>query len=241
MKLAVLACLLVSAVGVGVAASPPRYVSRTIEGRAIRLPVPDGFTPACEENDSIRERFARMAGSNLLLTCLFESDDYAALMGGQTAATSPLVVLGSINGPAGRLTADEFKRSIEMAHAKMGDIVEDPAGRRKSQAQLDAADENMSGSGEKFQRQLLGAHMLGFFDSTETSYSFLQTSAVNLTVGTETQLRTEIQAITSLWVEGHLLVLFVSDERDSEEARKKVRDITLRWLAEYRRANSRRP
>jgi hypothetical protein len=195
-----------------------------------------GFTPVCEQDVTVRERFALLTPpGQTFLTCLIDSKTYAAVAAERQAIPYPFIVFALLSDGGGVFSAEEFAAVKRAAHERMGDMIDDPTRREQAQAQLDAADEQLSATGVDVQRQANEYRFRGFFHSTDKSFSFLQESTTTVTAASVAGSVNEIQSVTVMLVEGRLLFMSMMDQHDGGRSAEKVRATTLQWLQEFSR------
>lgn len=220
---------------VGAAQAAPAETVR-LGGKTVLLPALEGFSRACKESPRFAGGIAAITPKDSkLLSCWVGSVSWAALLSGKGQSAYPAMFITHGYGLGSSWSAADFEQLRALARENLGKGI--PSS-QQAPAEVERQNTELARRGIPIRSSNLQSQFGGFFDTSESSFSYLTKREYGLTTQGAQQVARETVAVTTILQNGNVLTHTVVEFGVSEKAATRARDLALQWLREYRSINT---
>jgi len=138
------------------------------------------------------------------------------------------------------VTSTEFQALKTTALSEFGqNYLADKSGADATNARLASQDRELAKEGVNIHRQGYQQELKSFFQPPDSSasFSFVVVRSANVSQGQKTIKLSEVNAVSTIYFSGHIILLSVLESSDGPIGISNAKDVTAKWLSEFRRIN----
>lgn len=206
--------------------------------KAVKIPIPTGFSPACDEDPQLAKRLTALTPkSSLFLTCFLDEKKWKRIREEKSRDIHPIIVIAvQAPLPQGPFSPEEFEKLRTAAHKHLDHRFQDTASLQRLRKDQER---RLSNIGVEISIKDDPIRLQGFFTPAgqTSSFSFVVSGSSVVSENGTTRQVSEVQANTTIYYMGNVLGFLVVDNASEDDQGRTVREITSNWLQAYRDLN----